>query len=248
MQKFLSGLISLSITFFAAGVLAQEVKTMTGEAEAGAVMVSGNNESDSYSTKGKLVYTFLDKNIFTASGRYLKTETKATPGADKEETARNWEAGLRYERALTDWFSVFAGHKAESDIFNGYIQRDSSDLGLKYYLTQNENNTWFVEAGYRYQKLYTTANELTYSNMGRIYSEYARKLDQTLSFKYWIEYLPNFSDSEAYLVNTEASLNVMINQIFSLKLAYLLQYQNVMPAGSDTYTTKTSTVNLVAKF
>lgn len=236
-----------SVMFFGSFNAFAETAPLTGEAEAGAVLVSGNNESDSYSTKGKLVYT-LDKNIFTASGRYLRTETKASPTATKEETARNWEAGVRYERALTDWFSVFAGHKAESDIFNGYVQRDSSDLGLKYYLTNNEKNVWFMEAGYRYQKLMPTAGAETFSNMGRLYSEYAHKMDQTLSFKYWIEYLPNFSDSEAYLVNTEASLNVMINSIFSLKVAYLVQYQNIMPAGSDTYTTKTSTVNLVAKF
>ena len=246
MKKILSIFAGLLLTVGSLSALAQ-TPPFTGEAEAGAVMVSGNNESDSYSTKGKLVYT-LDKNIFTASGRYLKTETKANAAASKEETARNWEAGLRYERSLNDWFSVYAGHKAESDIFNGYLQRDSSDLGLKYFLSKSDVNTWFVEAGYRYQKLMPIPGSTTYSTMGRFYTEYARKLDQTLSFKYWIEYLPNFSESEAYLVNTEASLNVMINQIFSLKLAYLVQYQNVMPAGSETYTTKTSTVNLVAKF
>ena len=78
-----------------------------------------------YNAKAKAVYTH-ESNIYTAAGRYLRTNSNGV------ERARNWEAGLRYERALSEHFGVFVGQKAESDVFNGYIQRDSTDAGLKY--------------------------------------------------------------------------------------------------------------------
>ncbi|MBV2169079.1 MAG: DUF481 domain-containing protein [Bdellovibrio sp.] len=213
---------------------------LSGEAEAGGVIVSGNNNSESYNAKAKTVFT-QDKNVYTASGRYLKTDSNGV------ESARNWEAGVRYERELTDYFGVFVGQKAESDIYNGYIQRDSTDAGLKYSLIKSDDMNWFLEAGYRYQKTLPTVGGTTHDNLGRLFSEFNKSMDKTLSFRYWAEYLPNFTNTDAYLVNTEASLNVMLNSVFSLKLAYLLQYQN-LPAAGGKYSTTTSTMNLVAKF
>nr|WP_295902528.1 DUF481 domain-containing protein [uncultured Bdellovibrio sp.] len=219
---------------------AYSAEPFTGEAEAGAIIVSGNNDSESYNAKAKTVYTH-EKNVYSAFGRYLKTTSAGT------ESARNWEIGARYERELTDYLGVFVGQKAESDIFNGYIQRDSTDAGLKYYRIKSVEMNGTVEAGSRYHTTLPTAGGSTHDNMGRLYTEFNKALDKTLSFKYWAEYLPNFTETDAYLANTEASLNVMLNSVFSLKLAYLLQYQNVPPA-SGKYTTTTTTMNLVAKF
>lgn len=222
------------------GALAQETPPLTGEAEAGAIVVSGNNDSESYNAKFKTTYS-VDKNNYIGFGRYLKTDSLGV------ESARNWEAGVRYERELSDYFSLFVGQKAESDVFNGYVQRDSTDAGVKYFLTKTDSITWTTEAGYRYQVTNPTTGEVSKDSLGRIYTEYNQKIRSDLSFKYWAEYLPNMDDADAYLANTEASLNVMLSQVFSLKLAYLLQYQNVVPAGTK-YSTTTTTMNLVAKF
>lgn len=237
MKKLVSllGLLTLIISTHAFAA-----EPLVSEAEAGLITVSGANESESYNAKAKAVYS-QEANVYTAAGRYLRTNSNGV------ESARNWEAGLRYERELSEHFGVFVGQKAESDVFNGYIQRDSTDAGLKYTLLKEETLTWFAEAGYRYQKIQPTAGDMSHNNMGRLYTEVNKSLDKTLSFKYWAEYLPNFTLTDAYLANTEASLNVMINAMFSLKLAYLLQYQN-LPVVVGKYTTSTTTVNLVAKF
>jgi putative salt-induced outer membrane protein len=210
------------------------------EAEAGAIVVSGNNDSESYNGKAKSTYVW-DKNSVIGGGRYLQTTSLGI------ESARNWEAGLRYERELNDYFSLFVGQKAESDVYNGYVQRDSTDAGVKYFITKNDKTTWTAEAGYRYQVTNPTTGEQTKDSLGRAYTEFNQKVREDLTFKYWAEYLPNFSDADAYLANTEASLNIMLNSTLSLKLAYLLQYQNQVPAGTK-YTTTTTTMNLVAKF
>ena len=234
---------TLAALLFSVPVIAAaetEAPPWASEAEAGAIVVSGNNDSESYNAKAKSTYTW-DKNSLIGSGRYLKTDSLGV------ESARNWEAGIRYERALTDYFSLFVGQKAESDVYNGYVQRDSTDAGLKYFITKTDTITWTSEAGYRYQVTNATTGEEARDSLGRLYTEYSQKVREDLSFKYWAEYLPNFDDADAYLANTEASLNVMLSSTFSLKIAYLLQYQNVVPAGTK-YTTTTTTMNLVAKF
>jgi putative salt-induced outer membrane protein len=231
----LSVLVSLLSTFaFAA-------EPFAGEAEAGAIVVSGNSESENYNGKAKLVFT-EDKNIYTGFGRYLQAT------ANGVESSLQWDAGARYERELSEHISAYLGYKAESDIYNGYVQRDSADIGGKYYFIKSDAQNWFAELGYRYSKTNPAGGgDVTYDSFGRLFSEYNQSIDKTLSFKYWVEYLPNLTDHDAYLANTEASLNVMLNSVFSMKFAYLLQYQNVPPTDGK-YTTSTTTMNLVAKF
>ena len=227
-------LSALSISAFAA-------EPFAGEAEAGAIVVSGNSDSENYNGKAKTVFT-QDKNIYIAFGRYLQAS------ANGIESSRQWDLGVRYERELTDYISMYLGYQAESDVYNGYVQRDSADIGGKYYLIKSDTRNWTVEAGYRYSKTNPTkGGSLSYDSFGRLFTQYDQAIDKTLSFKYWAEYLPNLTDHDAYLANTEASFSAMLNSVFSMKFAYLLQYQNVPPSNGK-YTTTTTTMNLVAKF
>lgn len=210
------------------------------EAEAGSVMVSGNSESQSYATKGKASYINGSDN-YTAFGHYIQLK------ANGIESALNWDAGLRYDRSFGTYLGAYVGYKGESDVYAGYTQRDSVDVGAKYFLTKEETFQWIIELGYRNSKTQPRAATVLNENFGRVYSEVSKDFDKTYSLKYWAEYLPNFTNSAGYQVNTEASGNVMLTSVFSLKLAYLLQYLNVPPSGG-LYSTKTATLNLVAKF
>jgi putative salt-induced outer membrane protein len=239
MRFIIVALVSFLVSVLSISAFAAE--PFAGEAEAGAIVVSGNSESENYNAKTKLVLT-QDKNIYTAFGRYLQAT------ANGVESSLQWEAGARYERELTDYISVYLGYKSESDIYNGYVQRDSSDIGGKYYFIKSDTQNWIAELGYRYSKTNPTGGgDVANDSFGRLFSEYNQSIDKALSFKYWVEYLPNLTDHDAYLANTEASLNVMLNSVFSMKFAYLLQYQNVPPTDGK-YTTSTTTMNLVAKF
>lgn len=215
-----------------------------GEAEAGAVIVSGNSESESYSFKTKNSYT-QEKNSYSILGRYLQTT------ANGVESARNWDAGVRYDRAISESLAGYLGQKAESDSFAGFTQRDSTDLGGKYSIFNDDEYKWFVEAGYRYTRTLFIGKDNASDNFGRVYTEFQRIMSKELSFKYWLEYLPNFTESDAFLANTEASLNVMLSQMFSLKISYLLKYQNVAPVLNNVKGEKIDTsytTSLVANF
>lgn len=212
----------------------------TGQIEAGAIAVNGNKNSESYSSKIKLVWK-RELNLYNINGRYIKSLS------DGLESSRNWEVGARYERDFSEKVGFYLGQKVESDIFSGYTQRDSTDLGLKYLIINEQNLNWKAEFGDRHQKVQSTTDQVTTENLGRLYTEINKIWNQGLSVKYWIEYLPNFTQKDSYLMNTEASVGLMMTSVLSLNLGYFLQYQNT-PLITGKYTTTTTTLNLVAKF
>jgi len=219
------------------------------ESEVALVSTGGNTETESYSAKQKTTYT-QEANSYALTGRYLQTKTGGI------ETAKSWDAGLRYERIISAMWSAFVGYGAEADPYAGFIQRDNADIGGKYFFYKEEGLNLFTEVGYRstntqFAALPTAtppvAGTVTRENFGRLYVEYAQNLSESLSVKYWVEYLPNFSNSAGYLLNTEPSVSVMLTSVFSLKTAYLMKYRNeVAPGAKNTDTTFTTSI--VAKF
>jgi len=120
-------------------------------------------------------------------------------------------------------------------------------LGGKYTIVRNDDLTWFAEAGYRHTKENLLLSSRT-QQYARAYSEVEAKLNPTVSAKYWLEYLPNFTDSDNWQLNTEASLSAALSSVFSLKSAYLLKYDNQINSVGLAKTDKTFTTSLVAKF
>lgn len=234
-------LVSLPSVLFAQST-PEASKAWQHESEASIVQVGGNTQSESYSAKQKTNYTF-SQNIMTASARYLQTKAAST------ETAKQWDASLRYEREFSEKWAAFIQHGAESDPYAGYVQRDNSDIGAKYHITKTDTETFFIELGYRHTKTLTSPDHtVNSSNSGRLYAEYERDLSETVSGKLWVEYLPNFTEAKAYLINYEPSINVMMSKILSLKVAYLVKYHNQIETPAEKRQDTTLTTALVAKF
>ncbi len=238
MNYLLSLLVLITITARA------EDKTFTGETEASAVLISGNANNETYSAKTKNTYAISQSDLATIFGKYIRGVSAGT------ENTKAWEAGLRYERVFTkDLFSGFLQQKVEHDPYNGiFIQRDSSDVGVKYTIEKTDYLNWFAEFGYRYQRTYA-AMETGYENADflRIYTEGEYKLSPTATAKLWLEHLPNLKRPKESQSNGEASLSVAISNIFSLKTAYLVNHNEAIlsPGKKDTTTWTTA---LVAKY
>lgn len=216
--------------------------TWTNETEASIVKVSGNTKSENYSLKQKSEYVF-DLNKLVAAGRYVNSKAGST------EIGRAWDASLRYERALSDQWSLFVQQTAESDAFAGYVQRDSTDLGAKYFFLKDKEATLFAEAGARSTRVNPVGSASPdTSTSGRAYLEGSRQFNEAVSGKLWVEYLPNGKDADAYLVNYEPSLAVMMTKVFSLKLSYLVKYHNKVTTAGEDKEDSTLTTSVVAKF
>lgn len=212
----------------------------SNESEAGVVLSTGNSNIRAFNFKQMNAYEWTG-NVLKFEGRYLGSSNSGT------ENARFLTLGLRYERLLVDRFSLFAAETYQSDIFAGYDRRFNTDLGVKYLLIKETDTDWFVEAGYRHiaEKLVsgTTSNR---SNL-RVYTEAMHKLQKNISLKLWVEYIQSVESTKDLLLNSEISASVLLSEVFSLKLGYLLRFNN-NPLAPKQRADTTFTTALVAKF
>ncbi len=223
-----------------AGVSASAEEGWKNESQAGVVLTSGNTDVTTLSFAQATNYEF-NRNILRLFGNYLYQES------DDVISGKNWRFGLRYERELSERVSLFAGQNAEGDLFSGIRQRYNTDAGAKYFIRKEDRLNWFVESGYRYTKENLLASSQS-KHFGRVYTEIEKKANESVSAKYWIEYLPNFTIANDWLLNTELSLSAALSTLFSVKSAVLVRYDNQVNAPGLEKTDRTFTTSLVAKF
>lgn len=216
-------------------------KAFVNESEAGIVVATGNARSQTFNFKQLNTYEWVE-NLLKFEGRYLKSSSRDL------DSAKYWSLGLRYERILSDRFSLFLSQAVESDIFAGYLQRYNTDVGGKYALVKSEEVRWNLEAGYRYMAEHRFTQPDQKNHFGRIFTEVSKDWTKSVTALYWLEYLANFTESKAYRINTELSLTAVLTDILSVKSAYLLKFNNVPSSVTAEKTDTLLTTSLVAKF
>lgn len=220
----------------------QAFAQLTNESELAYVQTGGNSDVQTANAKTVNIYSWT-AHKFTFGGHYIYGET------NNGVSARNWDGNGRLEKSLSEKLSLTMGEVIEGNRFTGIKTRYNSDVGAKYYYIKTDMKTFFTELGYRYtiEDRYAPI-ENTYDNKGRFYNEWKHVISATVQYKFWLEYIPNFTDSRDYMVNGEASLTSILNSVFSLKIAYLGMYDN-RPAflGFKNYD-YTQTTSIVAKF
>ncbi len=122
-------------------------------------------------------------------------------------------------------------------------------MGAKYFFIKSERENFFSEAGIRNSRTNPSHGDfISYSTSGRLYSEHMKKSNDSVLFKLWAEYLQTQNVSRDYLLNYEPSISVMMNQIFSIKTAYLVKYHNKVLTEKEKKEDTSFTTALVAKF
>lgn len=230
-----------------APALTPPLSPWTNESEVAIVQTTGNSETESYSAK-QASSKKVEQHTYSAKAGYLKTAAKNNTTGKNEETARKWDAGLRFETILSEKWSSFLAYMVESDKYAGYTQRHNSDVGAKYSLYANEHQMWIAEAGFRYVHQNNLNDTQVHYNAGRAYLEANYKMNETNSVKASVEYIPYLdSTSDDYQVNSLLSLSSALSTMFSLKVSYEVKTDNLPVAGAEKTDSKLTTA-LVAKF
>lgn len=215
---------------------------LTHESELGYLNSGGNSEVQTGNFKTINTYKWtMDQVRF--GGHYTYGETQ------QAVSARNWDGNVRYERTLDHKLSATMGEVIEGNRFTDVKARYNSDIGLKYYYIKDDMKNFFTELGYRYtieDRYAPTPNQ--FDNKGRFFNEYNQKVSETFQWRVWLEYIPNFTVGEDWLVNGEISATTIINSIFSLKVAYLGMYDNLPAKPEMKMYDYVTTTSLVAKF
>lgn len=245
-------LLFVLVCFFTLNTFAADATTaadgkLSHESEAGVILTAGNSDTQTYSLKQLTEYTWTGNTVrFTAA--YLLGKTSGI------ETAKKWDLGLRYDRALFDNLSAFLGYQIDANPFSGIYLRHTVDAGGKYDFIKQDNRTLLAELGYRMTAEDFTLNNGTSksgsltSHMSRAYVEYKEAWTKSFSTKAYIEYLQSYTNTKDYRINFEPSASMLLSEVFSVKLAYLLAFRNVPAVAGKKQTDTTFTTSLVAKF
>lgn len=229
--------------FFLAALLfsASAMAKLSHESELSIVNSGGNSDLQAYNGQTKNKYQF-EKNSLAFGGHYTYGE------ANNSLSARNWDVNTKYEFGLSEDFSAIVGEIIEGNNFQDVKARYNSDLGARYSVIKNDVQAWFFELAYRYTAEDRFVSENVYQHKARTYTEWGYKYSETLQWKVWLEYVPNFSDGQDWMMTGEASMTAILTSTFSLKVAYKGLYDN-LPANPTlkTYDYITTT-SLVAKF
>ena len=231
-----------------------EVIKTTNESELTFIQTGGNTAIETYNVKTETKFHTQDY-ILSLGGHYFLSlyETKNSDDETiKVESARAWDVSTKLEKEMSKRLNFFAGLQIESDKFSGFQQRDNYDIGGKYSFIKTDKKTFSTELGYRYSveheynELQSNGN-ITTSNKARIHTEFEKQLNETLSYKLWIEYLANFTEPDDYMINLEPSMMVNLTNTFSFKIAYIGNYDN-QPAAEKEKLNFKYTMSLLANF
>jgi putative salt-induced outer membrane protein len=215
---------------------------LINESELALIQSGGNAEAETTNAKTTNTYKW-EKYSALFGGHYTYGETKDSV------SVRNWDINGKVEQEITHNMSLVLGEIIEGNRFTAIKARYNSDIGARYYYTKTDLQNFFTELSYRYaiEDRYDPLENST-DHKARFYNEFDHKYSETLQYKLWLEYVPNFTDGKDYLVNGEASITSILSTMFSLKVAYKGMYDN-RPAspGFKNYDYLTTT-SLVAKF
>ena len=210
---------------------------------------ASSNDTDIYYAKHKTNLTSGKKNI-TAQGNYYYGKQ------GNELTARSWMTSLKWDRSLSEKFSIFVAETLEGNRFMGYVLRSSTDLGGKYFFMTKEDakdlDYFFVEAGYRlsYDDLTNNPNNVnSTSNQARAYTEYSKAWNAVFSTKLWIEYIKTLGNDNRNMYNSELSALAKMSDILTMKAAYLVKFDDSLKDKNfERNTDRTILVALIANY
>lgn len=230
--------LALLIIFICSNAFAK----FTNETQVSLLSAGGNTQQQAYNAKTNNSFDFT-KSGLDSGGHYTYGE------ANDELSARNWDFSNKYEYKLSEKIGLTTAQVTEGDRFQGIKARYNFDAGVRYHFTKREKRSFYLDLGYRYtiEDRYLP-EENQYEHKARAYTQYENKASKTVSYKFWLEYIPNFTISTDYLLTGEASLTSILNSTFSLQVAYKGIYDD-LPAveGNKNYDYQTTT-SLVAKF
>ncbi len=233
-MKFFIGIFILCMTTASWAAL-------SGESELSLIKSGGNSVAETFGIKSKGALTLLKKHVVALSGEYNYAQSENITSKE------NWNIAAKYDYKLTERVSGYFGALVESDRFKGISRSYNGDLGLAMEIYHSDKQQLKGEAGYRYTAEKSVLNGYEHYSKARLFLEYNWELNNNVRAFYEIEYLPNFTESDDYLVNMTPGVEVVLAKELFLKLSYDWKYDNMPEEGKvkADYALKTS---LLAKF
>lgn len=213
----------------------------TSDTEIGFVSQAGNTEQDNAFIKSALSKKLGAHNEVKTNAEYINSSGKNQTTNTSSTLAESSLLKLQYIYGDDTPVKPFASGLWERNRFAGFDNRYSGDVGLKYHFIKTKTLQFSNETGYRYRAQYEytvgpITGEKTESQFARIYFGLEKKLSKTSNFKFFIETLYDFNNTDNIEMTFEPSVDVFLGEFFpnevkpaqvNLKVSYRGIFDNV---------------------
>lgn len=205
-----------------------EVK-WTGDVTAGATLVRGNTESDTYALAFKTSRR-SDFDRISLSGQYLFAEQHDFSTKDDDTTEDNWFLKGQYDYFFAKKHYAYGALKYEKDRIQDLDKRFTPGAGYGYQWIESADMNFKIELGasWIYER-YTEPRETRTYQAGRVAYGFDKALTKSLKAYHNLEYIPSFEDINYYLVNADVGLQAQLTSAWALDMKVQSEY-NSKPA------------------
>lgn len=210
-----------------------------GSASLGMSLTSGNSET--LMINGAVSAeraTEKSKLLLGVQGNYGETEVTYPDTANPpneitkdETTTKDAKAYGQYNRTVTDRLYWLVASSIEYDDIAAIDYRWTLGPGLGVYLIKTDKTSLGVEAGPSYirEKVGGVEDDVAALRLGE---RFDHNLSETAKIWQAAEYLANFEDFEAYLLNAEVGVEAALMGDLSLRVVLQDKYNSAPPEGS----------------
>ena len=240
MSSLVRSIAILTITSASLGAQAAPAapKPFEGSAALGFSQTSGNANATAINATNKLKYT--------VKGWAVAQDLAFFYGeADNKVNANFWNGGLRGERRLTSRLGAFVATRFDRNVLQGISSRFEEGLGLDFKAIDAQRDKLTLVAGVSmFQQTLTPGSTSTFKRnypAARLGADYKHLFSDIAFFQQTAEYLPNLSDTESYLLNTESALVAPLSKSLGIKVGYVIRYNAQPPVRNNVQLKTTDT-------
>lgn len=162
--------------------------------------------------------------------QFLNTINSTTDG---EKTAELFATGLRGDWKPAGRLLVYGLVNFDRNRFANIDRRFEEGLGLGYTLVERPQHRLTTELGGQFVQQRNLDDVSDEFLAGRVAELYRYTFRENAYFEERFEYLPNLETNEDYRVNGEVSLVAPLSRRLSLKLGYVVRFDNLPEPGAE---------------
>jgi putative salt-induced outer membrane protein len=213
-------------------------KTFQGSLALGFSQTSGNASATTTNVTNKLKYTF--------DGWSIAQDLVFFYGeANHKVNANFWNGGLRAERRLMPRLGMFYATRFDRNVLQGISSRFEEGVGFDIKIVDEKRDHLNIAlGGSAFQQTLTPGSTSTFNRnfpAARAAGDYKHAFSELAFFQQTAEYLPNLSDTNSYLLNSESAIVAPLMKTLGIKVGYVVRYNSQPPVRDNVALKKTDT-------
>lgn len=199
---------------------------VSGNANVGIALTSGNSESENFSADGQLV-TRTKRNRYTLAGSYMEEE------AENVLVKQNWNALIKYDHFVSEKWFWFNSATFEHDRFADLDLRTAVAAGMGYQFFESDTRSLSLEFGPSYiDENFDEAEDDSFFG-ARWALNYDQRVWDGITFFHYNEGLFGVESTDDLTVRSRTGLRMDVTQRIAARIQTAIDWDNSPPEGTE---------------